>query len=190
MVNTPNLLTVARVISVPVVIYLLYLPTAWAKWCSFGVFVLAMLSDVADGIIAKRRDQVTTFGTFLDPVADKMLIVSLFLVLSNLGIIPLWVSLVTLWRELLVTGIRSVASSQGFVVGANWMGKTKAVVQTAAIIAAMLYICVGAERLLTDMQMVMVGQAVNLLAMTAAVLSVAFAVIFVYWNRGLLFDSR
>ena len=185
--NAPNVITVCRVISVPVVVYLIYLPVAWARWCSTALFILAMLSDVADGIIAKRRDQITTFGIFLDPVADKMLILSLFLALSGLGVIPLWISLVILWRELLVTGIRSVASSQGLVVGANWMGKTKAVVQTAAIIAAQLYLCFQSEGLLTENSANLSSAVVTVLATAAAVLSVAFACVFAYWNRAILF---
>ncbi|MDP6126303.1 MAG: CDP-diacylglycerol--glycerol-3-phosphate 3-phosphatidyltransferase [Candidatus Latescibacteria bacterium] len=187
--NAPNAITVCRVILVPVIVYLLYLPVSWAQWSSVGLFVVAMLSDVADGVIAKKREQITNFGTFLDPVADKMLILSMFLALSGLGVIPFWIALVILWRELLVTGIRSVASSKGVVVGANWMGKTKAVFQTATIIAAQLFLCYQTTGPITDDQVNFGGSFVTALATLSALLSVAFAGVFVYWNRALLFED-
>lgn len=187
--NVPNIITVARLILVPVIIYLIYLPIPWAKWAALTLFLVGMMSDIIDGVIARKRKIVTNFGIFLDPIVDKILVLSLFFVLSSMRVFSFWVPLIILWRELLVTGIRSVASSHGKVIGANWMGKMKAVLQTVTVVAGLLLVSVRAEGWLTD-QHLAIGKAVVVsLGLLTVALSVVFAFIFTYWNRSLLLKN-
>lgn len=187
--NTPNLITILRLAAVPVIVYFLYLPYVWAKSVALGLFVAAMLSDVVDGLIARNRRMITNFGIFLDPIADKILILSMLFVLASLRVFSFWIPLIILWRELLVNGVRSIASSHGQVIGANWMGKTKAAFQTATIVAGLLMLIVQSKKWLAGGQLDAGSLTISLLAIATAVLSVIFALIFVYWNRTLLFKN-
>ena len=150
------------------------------------LFALAMLGDVIDGAVARSRGLKTTFGTFLDPVADKILILTMLLALGHLGVMPFWVPLLILGRELVVTGIRSVAAVHGRVVGANWMGKTKAALQTATIIVGQLLLALRAEAWSGDGSLSALAAAFDALWWTTVAASLAFAGVFVYWNRNLL----
>ena len=128
--TVPNLLTFSRLAALPVVIVLARSDRPIAAAI---VFAVAMLTDSLDGILAKRLDQRSVFGLYLDPVVDKIVILSLFYHLALVG--TLWPALahLLLVRELLQNGVRSVAASQGTIVGDNWMGKTKAPLQSVLI---------------------------------------------------------
>lgn len=131
--NLPNLLTISRLVLLPLIIALVYLPQAWCRWLALGLFVVAGISDCVDGLLARRLNQVSPLGTYLDPVVDKIVLLSLFFTLSDLRLVPLWMSLLMLARELLVDGVRSAGAIAGQVVGANFMGKTKATLQSICI---------------------------------------------------------
>ncbi len=128
--TVPNLLTLARLASLPVIIMMLRSGHAFAAAC---IFACAMITDCFDGWLAVRLDQCTRLGLYLDPVVDKIVILSLFYELAAAGIVSPVVAHLFLARELLQNAIRAVAASGGTVVGANWMGKTKAVLQTLVI---------------------------------------------------------
>ncbi len=187
--NVPNSITIVRLVLVPVIIYLVSMPSPWAKWAALTLFLLGMISDVIDGMIARKMNLVTNFGIFFDPIADKILILSLLFVLSDLQVFSIWVPLIILWRELLVTGIRSVASSYGKVIGANWMGKTKAGLQTVTVAAGLLLVSVQPEGWLTDRYLDIGNTVIVSLALVTVAVSVVFAFIFAYWNRSLLFKN-
>jgi CDP-diacylglycerol--glycerol-3-phosphate 3-phosphatidyltransferase len=129
----PNVLTFSRLLLTPVIIYLAYFPDVLARWTALVLFVLAGLSDCLDGLLARKLKQISPLGTFLDPVVDKIVLLSLFFVLSDLHLVPLWISLLMLTRELLVDGVRSAGAMTGRLVGANFMGKTKATLQSICI---------------------------------------------------------
>lgn len=144
-VNTPNKLTVLRVILIPVMVVLYYLdPDALElnaySWLIAGLFVFASLTDYFDGYLARKHDLVTTFGKFLDPLADKLLVMFALLVLLDMDFIPMWVVLVILSREFIVTGIRLVSADEGRVIAASRLGKYKTASTMVALILLLVHI--------------------------------------------------
>lgn len=131
--NLANRITISRIVLVPVIAALMYAPGIFWAWLAFLLFLLASASDFLDGHIARRENQVTSFGKFLDPLADKVLVASLLIVLVDLGRAPGWVVILIICRELLVTGLRAVAASDGVVVAADRYGKIKTIFQLIAL---------------------------------------------------------
>ena len=133
--NLPNLLTVARILAVPVLVVALLDETPNGDTFAAVVFALAALTDGLDGYIARSRGSVTTFGKLMDPVADKLLIVAALISLVSLGRLAAWVAMVIISREFAVTALRAVAAEQGVVISASWLGKLKTILQVAAVFA-------------------------------------------------------
>ncbi len=129
--NLPNGLTLVRIFLVPLLVALLL--TKYNVLLAALIFLAASLTDLLDGYFARKRGQVTTLGILLDPVADKLLISSAFIALVQLQIVPAWMVAIIIGREFAVTGLRSIASSQGFTIDASELGKIKMVAQVAAI---------------------------------------------------------
>lgn len=121
-------ITLVRVFLIPVVMVFMYLsggePNAWL-WASLAVFILASVSDYLDGHIARKYHQVTDFGKFLDPLADKLLVIAVMTVFCQWGKMPAWALMIVLTREFAVTGLRLVAVGKGNVIAAGWSGKVK-----------------------------------------------------------------
>ncbi|WP_419936874.1 CDP-diacylglycerol--glycerol-3-phosphate 3-phosphatidyltransferase [Candidatus Palauibacter sp.] len=151
--NLPNAITSARILAAPVVTALLLQPSPLPRIIAFAVFLVAALSDLWDGHLARARNQVTSFGKIVDPLADKLLLVAALLPVYsiNLGqsgagslplfdVIPLWAVIVLLGRELLVTLLRFLAARRGRVVGALTLGKRKALAQNIFICSAILWV--------------------------------------------------
>jgi CDP-diacylglycerol--glycerol-3-phosphate 3-phosphatidyltransferase len=135
-VNTPNLLTVLRILLVPVLVVALLDQTSNGDLLAAIVFAVASFTDAVDGYIARTRQQITTFGKLMDPVADKLLIVAALVALVSLDRIAAWVAMVIIAREFAVTVTRMGATQQGVVIAANWWGKAKTMVQVLAIFCA------------------------------------------------------
>ena len=133
--NLPNLLTVARILAVPVIVVALLDETPNGDALAAAVFALAAFTDGLDGYIARRRQDVTTFGKLMDPLADKLLIVAALVSLVSLGRLAAWVAMVIIARELAVTGLRALAAEQGVIIEASWLGKVKTALQIAAVFA-------------------------------------------------------
>jgi CDP-diacylglycerol--glycerol-3-phosphate 3-phosphatidyltransferase len=140
--NLPNTITVLRTSVVPVLLLLPVFPgergSQVIAWC----FIIAALTDIVDGWLARRGQQVTRIGKLLDPLADKLLVSTALVVLVAMGRIPMWgvwMVVVIVGRELAVTGLRSLASAGGQVMGASWLGKVKAVAQNVAIAALIFH---------------------------------------------------
>ena len=128
--TTANKITVLRIILVPVFMVLLYLgQTYWA----LAVYIVACLSDFVDGKIARKYNQITDFGKFMDPLADKMLVLAAMCYFVEVGLIPGWVVAVVLLRESGVSGLRLLAVEQGIVIAAAWSGKIKTGVTMVAL---------------------------------------------------------
>lgn len=136
--NTANKLTLFRVVLVPVFMVLLLIDTFTCQMAALGVFVLASLTDMLDGQIARKRNQITTFGKFMDPLADKVLTTAAFVIFLEKGIINSWALMLILAREFMVAGIRLCAVGEGKVIAASFWGKFKTVSQMVAIIASIL----------------------------------------------------
>ena len=146
--NLPNKLTLIRICMVPLIlVFLLPLPeltSGFSSWNQFMLeygrifalflFIIASLTDYFDGVIARKHNMVTNLGKFLDPIADKMLVISVFIALIQTGRVSALVSIVVIIREFFITGIRLMASDKGVVIAANNLGKAKTISQIVAII--------------------------------------------------------
>jgi CDP-diacylglycerol--glycerol-3-phosphate 3-phosphatidyltransferase len=133
--NVPNVLTVLRIMLVPVLVVALLGGTADGDILAAVVFALASLTDFVDGYLARSRGSITTFGKLMDPLADKLLIVAALLSLVSLGRLPAWIAMVIIAREFAVTVLRMGATQAGVVMSASMFGKVKTCLQIAAILA-------------------------------------------------------
>jgi len=133
--NLANVLTLLRILAVPVVVVALLGETPNGDELAAAVFALAALTDGLDGYFARSRDSVTTFGKLMDPLADKLLIIAALLSLVSLDRLQPWVAMVIIAREVAVTGLRGIAAERGVVISASWLGKLKTVLQIAAVFA-------------------------------------------------------
>lgn len=136
--NTANKLTLLRVLLVPVFMAFMMIEEPICQAIALGIFILASVTDALDGYIARSRNQITNFGKFADPLADKMLTTAAFIALLSCGRMSAWALMLILLREFIVSGIRLVAVTEGKVIAASLLGKIKTVSQMVAIIAAVL----------------------------------------------------
>ena len=144
-VNLPNYITLTRIFSIPVLIWILSSShfsstNGDRELLASAVFIAASLTDAIDGYLARRRAQITTMGILLDPVADKLLIAAAFITLVqfNPRTVPAWMAVIIIGREFLVSGLRSIAASEGFTIEASDLGKLKMVVQIVSVVAAII----------------------------------------------------
>ena len=137
--NLANKLTVIRIFLVPVfLVFIAVNDIPYGKTIATIIFIIAALTDKLDGYIARSRNQVTRFGKFMDPLADKLLVTAALISLVELQVIPTWVAMVIIAREFAVTGLRAVAAAEGIVIAASPLGKAKTVTQIVAIIIALI----------------------------------------------------
>ena len=144
--NLPNSITLSRIASVPLLIWALSPRFPWhgahgeQELIASVLFIAASVTDGLDGFLARRRGQITTLGMLLDPLADKLMVTTAFILLVayNPHVMKPWIAVLVIGREFLVSGLRSIASSEGFTIQASELGKLKTVVQIVAIVAAIL----------------------------------------------------
>lgn len=144
-VNLPNSITLTRIASIPLLIWILSSSrfssaTGEKELLASALFIASAMTDGIDGYLARKRGQITTMGILLDPIADKLLIAAAFIVLVQLNpsLVPAWVAIVVIGREFLVSGLRSIAASEGFTIEASDLGKFKMVVQIVSVVAVIL----------------------------------------------------
>lgn len=125
--NTANKLTLLRVAMIPLFLVILYWGFPGSDYAALAVFILASLTDFADGYIARHCDQITDFGKFMDPLADKVLVVTAMLWFVQCGRLPAWAVAIVIFREFAVSGMRLIAAERGRVIAAGWSGKVKTV---------------------------------------------------------------
>ena len=142
--NLPNYITLSRIIIVPLLVVVLLTP-AGENWFGFNgyalaivIFLVASFTDIIDGHLARRRNQVSDLGKFLDPIADKLLISAALIVLVEKHLAPSWAVVIILGREFIVTGLRSVAASEGIIIQAQNIGKLKMWAQCVAVVALLV----------------------------------------------------
>ena len=139
--NTPNKLTVGRMIMVPFLV--LFLLTGWGgeanRYISLAIFVIASVTDWFDGYLARKHHLVTNFGKFMDPLADKLLVCSAMICLIELERLPAWFVIIIIAREFIISGFRLIAAENGIVIAANYWGKFKTVSQMIMIILLLLH---------------------------------------------------
>ena len=137
--NPPNILTMFRVACIPLMVVLLFSSSRescfWAAW----VFAIASATDWIDGHLARRMGIETVFGKFLDPIADKLIVTAALIMILPFNRVPAWMVFVVLAREIVITGLRSIASSEGIVIQASDLGKYKTIFQLTAIIGLLLH---------------------------------------------------
>lgn len=136
--NLPNKLTIFRICLVPFFVFFLFSNLKYGQYIAVSIFILASLTDTLDGHIARSRNLITTFGKFMDPLADKILVSAAFISLVELGKVPSWIVIIVISRELAITGFRTVAVSEGVTIAADKWGKMKTVTQLIAVIALLL----------------------------------------------------
>lgn len=138
--NTPNKLTIARMILVPFLV--VFLLTGWGgeanRWICLAIFVAASVTDWFDGHLARKYNLITNFGKFMDPLADKLLVCSAMICMIELDKLPAWVVIIIIGREFIISGFRLIAAENGIVIAANYWGKFKTVSQMIMIILLML----------------------------------------------------
>src|SRR6059036_1789190 len=144
-VNLPNSITLTRIFSIPLLIWILTTSRFQSvdgekELLASALFIAASFTDGIDGYLARKRGQITTIGMLLDPLADKLLIAAAFvtLVQFNPSLVPAWVAVVIIAREFLVSGLRSIAASEGFTIEASDLGKFKMLVQIVSVVAVIL----------------------------------------------------
>lgn len=147
--NLPNILTLLRIAAIPLLVILLIphgtpgvRPEAQTQEAGFwaaALFALASITDWLDGYLARRMGIVTVFGKFLDPIADKLIVMAALIMLLPYGNVPAWMVLVILGREIIITGLRGIASTEGIVIAASELGKFKTIFQIVAILGLLLH---------------------------------------------------
>ncbi|MGA2090015.1 MAG: CDP-diacylglycerol--glycerol-3-phosphate 3-phosphatidyltransferase [Endomicrobiales bacterium] len=145
--NLANKLTLARIALVPVLVLFMYLDNLWTRIFAMLIFIIAALTDLFDGRIARRQKTITTLGIFLDPLADKLLISAALI--SFVGLkelhIPAWMVILIISREFIITGLRSLAASKNIIIPASKQGKFKTTSQITAIITLMLILVINSS---------------------------------------------
>lgn len=132
--NLPNKLTMMRVFMIPVFVLFMLVPiTPYDNWIALAIFIIASLTDLLDGKIARKYNLVTNFGKFMDPLADKLLVCSAMICLVSINLIPAWIVIVIIAREFIISGFRLIASDNGVVIAASYWGKFKTVFQMVMI---------------------------------------------------------
>jgi len=137
--NLPNMLTFARIACIPILVLTLLKDTPAMSLIAALIFSLASITDWLDGYLARRLDLVTVMGKFLDPLADKLIVMAALIMMIPLDRVPAWAVFLLIAREVIVTGLRSVASSEGIVIAASNLGKYKTIFQMVAIIVLLLH---------------------------------------------------
>lgn len=137
--NLANKLTILRIILIPLFLLALYLlPDAYNELVAIVIFAVASTTDWLDGYIARTRNMITTFGKFMDPLADKLLVVTALIYFTEVGLLPAWVVIIIVARELLVSGFRILAVQKGVVIAASWWGKIKTATTMIMIIVLLI----------------------------------------------------
>ncbi len=151
--NLPNILSLVRILLVPLLVAVLLTKFEGKEFVGLGVFLVASLTDFLDGFIARRRGMVTRLGKLLDPAADKILNSAAFIALVELDVAPAWMVVVIIAREFAVSALRSVAASENIVLGASFSAKVKTVTQMVAISLLIIYERLGSFGLLAPVSL-------------------------------------
>ena len=171
--NLPNMLTVGRILVIPFFVLFVYWGDPVSSLVSAGIYTAAAVTDVVDGWLARRRNLVTVIGKFLDPLADKLIVMTALVMLVRLGRVASVLVILLLAREFIVNGLRSIAASEGMVIAAGQGGKWKTALQLTAIIALLLHYTYRINFVVVEVtaNFNRVGTSLLWLALVAAVLS-------------------
>jgi len=182
--NIPNRLTLFRILIIPLIVVLYYVKPDRHEYDIFnsiigGLFMIGAATDFLDGYLARRDNRITTFGKFLDPIADKMLVITALLLLVDSGVVQVWIVIVILSRDFLVNGVRLLAAGEGQVLAAGTLGKLKTTITMIAIILLLFY---GLD------EMLLLGGRV--LIYTGVFLTIISGVEYLYKNKAVILQSK
>ena len=179
--NLPNKLTIMRVILIPFFVFFLLSPyfPAYGNYIAVAIFIVASLTDMLDGKIARKYNLVTNFGKFMDPLADKLLVCSAMICLIELDRLAAWIVIVIIAREFIISGIRLVASDNGVVIAASYWGKFKTTFQMLMVIVLIL-----------DIQMPFFQILGTVLTYVALILTVVSLIDYIVKNKDVLKDQK
>ena len=150
--NLANKLTMLRIFLVPLfLIFIAFKNIPYGTIIATLIFIVASLTDQLDGYIARSRNQITNFGKFMDPLADKLLVTAALVALVEMHLIPSWAAVIIIAREFAVSGLRTLAASEGIVIAASWWGKIKTITQIVAILLLLAKVNVASSQYLTDL---------------------------------------
>lgn len=175
--NLPNKLTIFRVFLIPVFVLAYFIFKN--PWLNTAIFVIASLTDTADGYIARKYNLVTNFGKFADPLADKLLVCSAMICMVADESIAAWVVIVIMSREFIISGFRTVAADNNIVIAASWWGKIKTIVQMVMIVAILLDFKFGWYEVVCQV-----------LVYLAVILTIISMIDYLYKNRQVLKDTK
>lgn len=179
--NLPNKLTIMRVILIPFFVFFLLSPyfPAYGNYIAVSIFIVASLTDMLDGKIARKYNLVTNFGKFMDPLADKLLVCSAMICLIELDRLAAWIVIVIIAREFIISGFRLVASDNGVVIAASYWGKFKTTFQMLMVIVLIL-----------DIQMPFFQILGTVLTYVALILTVVSLIDYIVKNKDVLKDQK
>lgn len=177
-VNLPNVLTIFRMLLIPVFVVVFSSPTPARSLAAAALFLVAALTDLLDGYLARRHSQVTKLGRLLDPIADKLLVLSGLILLVQFDRVAAWLAILIIARELAVTGVRALAASQGVILSAEATGKYKMVAQVVGI----LVLIVPAHLLIPGWDLPLLGTAILYLALLLGLVS-GWQYVVSYWRQ-------
>ena len=179
--NLPNKLTMFRVILIPFFVFFLLAPyfEGYGNYVAVAIFIVASLTDLLDGKIARKYNLVTNFGKFMDPLADKLLVCSAMICLIELGLLPAWIVILIIAREFIISGFRLIASDNGVVIAASYWGKFKTTFQMLMVIVLLLNFDIPAFKILG-----------TVLIWIATILTVVSLIDYIVKNKDVLKDQK
>lgn len=183
--NLPNKLSMIRICMIPFFVAFAMMDAFWAQLLAVLIYIIACITDALDGHIARSRGLVTNFGKFMDPIADKLLVMSALILLVSQSRMPAWVCILMLAREFLISGFRLVAAETGKVIAAGKLGKLKTIFQMISTIALLLFVPVGESAAILGKFGVITA---NILMYIALVLTVVSGVDYILRNRECIGD--
>lgn len=181
-INTPNKLTILRICLVPLFIICMALTSMniwlYLKYVSLGLFILAAITDLIDGYIARKTNQITTFGKLMDPLADKMLVSAGFIMLTGIGAVPAWITAIVVLRDFLASTIRMFGTNKGETISAGFSGKMKTAFQLVGVSLAIL----DSKPMFTFISETLTMGFFDLLLNVFTTVTISFALIFTIWS--------
>ncbi|MBU0759775.1 MAG: CDP-diacylglycerol--glycerol-3-phosphate 3-phosphatidyltransferase [Candidatus Omnitrophica bacterium] len=187
--NLPNKLTISRIILAAVLILFLFIKGPGAKFIALTLFLIACVTDYYDGYIARKNGIITDFGRFMDPIADKILILGGFLAFVEMKIIPAWMVMVIIAREFIITGIRILALSKKKVLAAEVAGKHKTVSQIVAVLFILTFLIIR-ESGFTFRYIHYYGSAINILMLITVLMTLISGTSYMLKNRDIFMGER
>ena len=182
--NLPNKITIARILLTFIFMFFLFSRGLAFKMLALVTFLVASASDFLDGYLARKHNMITDFGRLMDPVADKVLVLAAFLAFVELKLVPAWMVVLIISRELIITGVRIMASTKGSVLAASLAGKHKTVSQIAAIFAILCYL------ILKEIGVLIPEYWIILLMLITVVLTMTSGVFYLIRNKNIFLNAK